>query len=245
MTAPVRSVRGRAAQDRPGIVRLDLGQDGDRGDAAPGKVGSVPETAWSSWVTARRGHEAAGVEPLLACEPVEELEHREDDAVELLAEHAQPAGQDAPAHVIQRAQLLLERLLPAGQELAGIVWIGQARPGDGLAGADRDEPVPKREPPGDVEDGEVGGAAQPGQGIRPGGGSASLSSRCHSRSSSTASRAAGGWHRPHVQNSRSSLVSRWNPRRVRFRVLVALAAVRTVRPDSRAVSSAASNAPGS
>jgi hypothetical protein len=39
MTAPVRSVRGRAAQDRPGIVRLDLGQGGDRGDAAPRKVG--------------------------------------------------------------------------------------------------------------------------------------------------------------------------------------------------------------
>src|SRR6266700_5201843 len=39
MTARVRSVRGRAAQYRPGIIRLDLGQDGDRGDATARKVG--------------------------------------------------------------------------------------------------------------------------------------------------------------------------------------------------------------
>src|ERR1035437_8087786 len=113
----------------------------------------VPDRrARSVGVRARRGHEAAGVEPLLVWEPVEELEHREDDAVELPGEHAQHAGQDAPANVIQRAQLLLEGLLPAGQELVGIVWIGPGWPGDGLAGADRDEPVRQDGPPGEADD---------------------------------------------------------------------------------------------
>jgi hypothetical protein len=90
---------------------------------------------------AQRGHEAAGVEPLLVRKAIEELEHGEDNTGEALGEHAEHAGHDARAHVVQRAYFHLERLLPKRQESVGIVRMGHFWPWDGPTGVRGDKPV--------------------------------------------------------------------------------------------------------